>query len=263
MDRIANAASLLAAARLCRHPVEVLPVLMRPRDEAEAYWVQTAVHGLIERSRFGERTGYKIGCTTPAMRKYLGIRHPCSGGLFAGTVYMGGTATLKFCDYVAVGAEPEIAVRIGRDLSPADGPFDAKKLADAVDSYFAAIEVVDNRYADWRKTGTPTLIADDFFAAACVLGDPVPAAEIDEVGALTGVFKVNGAEIARGRGRDIMEHPFNALAWLANSLVGRGQTLKAGEVVLLGSLGVTQWLEEGDVATVEIAHLGEVELRVV
>jgi 2-keto-4-pentenoate hydratase len=90
----------------------------------------------------------------------------------------------------------------------------------------------------------------------------VPAGEVDDVAALTGVFTVNGVEVARGRGSDVMGHPLNALAWLANSLVGRGQTLKAGEVVLLGSLGVTHWLDQSDVAAVEITGLGRAELTV-
>jgi 2-oxo-3-hexenedioate decarboxylase/2-keto-4-pentenoate hydratase len=261
MDRVSSAASLLAAARLAGLPVETLPVLLRPRDEAEAYWVQQAVHGLIARSRFGERSGYKIGCTTPVMRKYLGIRNPCSGGVFAGTIYKSGV-TLRREAFVHVGVEGEIAVKIGRDLSPGDGPFDAEKLAGEIESYFAAIEVVDDRYADWHKLDTATLIADDFFAAACVLGEPVAAAEVGDAGELSGVLTIDGVEVGRGKGSDIMGHPLNALAWLANSLVGRGQTLKAGEIVLLGSLSEPQWLDSGDVAVVDIARLGRVEVTV-
>jgi 2-oxo-3-hexenedioate decarboxylase/2-keto-4-pentenoate hydratase len=261
VDRINSAASLLAAARLSGLPVEVLPVLMRPRDEAEAYWVQTAVHGLISRGRFGERAGYKIGCTTAVMRKYLGIRTPCSGGIFVGATY-GSGVELDHESYVQVGVESEIAARIGRDLPSEDGPYDAKKLADAVDYYFAAIEVVDNRYIDLSHTGTPTLIADDFFAAACVLGNPVAAEKLGDVNELTALAKVGDVEVSRGKSSDIMRHPLNALAWLANALIGRGQTLKAGEIVLLGSFGEPQWLEAGNVASVEITGLGHVEVTV-
>jgi 2-keto-4-pentenoate hydratase len=261
MDRINSAASLLAAARLSGLPVEALPVMMRPRDEAEAYWVQNAVHGLISRSRFGERAGYKIGCATAVMRKYLGIRSPCSGGIFVGAIY-GSGVELDHDSFVQVGVESQIAVRVGRDLPPEDGPYDAKNLVDAVDYYFAAIEVVDNRYMDLNHTGTPTLIADDFFSAACVLGNPVAAEKVGDVADLIAVAKVGDVEVSRGKGSDIMKHPLNALAWLANALVGRGQTLKAGEIVLLGSLGAPQWLDEGDVASVEISGLGHVEVTV-
>ncbi len=261
MDRINNAASLLAAARLSGLPVEVLPVMMRPRDEAEAYWVQNAVHGLISRSRFGERAGYKIGCTTAVMRKYLGIRSPCSGGIFVGAIY-GSGVELDHESFVQVGIESQIAVRVGRDLPPEDGPYDGGKLANAVDYYFAAIEVLDNRYSDLHHTGIPTLIADDFFAAACVLGNPVAAEKVGDVRELVSVAKIGDVEVGRGKGSDIMQHPLNALAWLANALVGRGQTLKAGEIVLLGSFGEPQWLDQGDVASVDISGLGHVEMTV-
>jgi 2-keto-4-pentenoate hydratase len=259
MDRIGNAASLLAAARLSGLPVEPLPAMVRPRDETEAYWIQQAVHGMIARSRFGERTGYKVDCTTPVTRKHHGIRNPCSGGLFAGSVHKSG-ATLAHEFYVRVGIESEIAVKIGRDLPVSESPFNGSELSDAVESYFAAIEVVDDRYADWQRTGTPTIIADDFYAAACVVGDAVPASEVGDPVELTGVTLVNGVNMGRGKGSDVMGHPLNALAWLANSLVSRGQSLRAGEIVLLGGLGKPLWLDEGDVAVVEIERLGRVEV---
>ncbi len=261
MDRIQNAASLLAAARLSALPVDTLPVMMRPRDEAEAYWVQGAVHEIIARSRFGERTGYKIGCANAIMRKNLGVRNPCSGGIFAGATY-GSGISLKHQSFVQVGVEGQIAVRLGRDLPPEDGPYDAKNLVDAVDYYFAAAEVVDNRYIDLPRTGTPTLIADDFFSAACVLGNPVAAEKAGDVSKVTCVTMINEVEVTRGKGSDVMQHPLNALAWLANALVGRGQTLKAGEIVLLGGLSEPLWLEEGDKAVVEISGLGHVEVAV-
>lgn len=258
LDRVNDAAALLAATRLSGLPVEPLPAAQRPRNEAEAYEIQSAVHKLIARSRYGERAGYKIGCTTKVVQKYLGIHHPCSGGVFYGTLYRSG-ATLRHEGFRRAGVECEIAVRIGTDLAAGDGPFDAERLSDAVESYMAALELVDDRYVDWRETDRLTLIADDFFAAACVLGEAVPAAEVGDPAELTGVATVNGAEVGRGKGSDIMERPLDALVWLANALAKRGDTLRAGEVVLLGSLTEPQWLEFGDVAAFEVSKLGRVE----
>lgn len=261
MERINNAAALLAAARLSGLPVEPLPLAHRPRDDAEAYWVQQAVHGLISRSRYGNRVGYKIGCTTRVMQRYLGVRKPISGGVFHGTTHKSG-AVLQHDSFRRVGAECELAVRVGRDLSGNEGPFDAEGLSGVIESYMPAIEIVDDRYVDWRKTDTQTLIADDFFASACVLGDPVPAADVGDPAELTGVATINGREVGRGKGSDIMQHPLTALAWLANALLGRGHTLVAGEVVLLGSLVAPQWLDAGDVAVFDVARLGKVEVTV-
>jgi len=254
MDAIAEAASLFAAARLSKLPVDELP--LRPKDEAEAYAIQSAVHRLIARSRFGEVAGYKVGCATPVMQKYLGIRQPCFGAVFAGTMYPSGAA-LRHETFFQIGVEGALAVRLGRDLSATEGPYDARKVEDAVRSYMPAIEVVDNRYEDWHTVDTATLIADDFFAAASVLGEPVSRQDVADVARLSGVATVNGSEVGRCRSSDIMGHPLNAVAWLANALIGQRDSLKVGDTVLLGGLTQTRWLEVGDTATFQLEGLGD------
>jgi 2-keto-4-pentenoate hydratase len=261
VDRIEAAAAAIADARLSGEALEVLSDAMRPRDEADAYKVQDAVHRrLADETRYGRRIGSKIGCTTAVMQAYLGIPNPCSAGVFEGGVHKSG-ARLRFDDYRRVGVECEIAIRLGRDLTPAEAPFTADTIADAVAAHMAAIEIVDDRYADWRTTDTPTLIADDFFAAGCVLGPPVTAAEAPAE--MVGVTVINGREAGRGRGSDVMGDPLNALAWIANSFAARGVPLRREEIVLTGSLVETKWLDRGDRVTISVSGLGAVELLVV
>ncbi len=262
MDHIADAASMLAASRLAGLPVDVLPVPMRPRDEAEGYWVQGAVHDMIARSRFGPIAGYKVGCTSPVMQKYLGMKKPCWGGVFAGTMHHSGVK-IRHDSFQRVGMDCQIALRLRRDLPASQGPYDASNVADAVECYMAAIELVDDRYVDWRKTDIPTLIADDFFAAATVLGEPVPAVDVGNPSELIGIATINGADVGRGRGSDVMGHPLNVLAWLANAMIGRGDWLTAGEIVLLGGMFQTRWLSENDAAAFDVSRLGRVEVSVV
>src|SRR5690606_1456491 len=123
----------------------------------------------------------------------------------------------------------EIAVRLGRPVSPSGAPFTGEALRDSVAAYYAAIEIVDDRYVDWRATDAATLIADDYFAAGAVLGPEVPAAAAGDIAEAVGVTFINGVEVGRGLGRDVLGHPLNALAWLANSLTDRGIGLEAGE----------------------------------
>ena len=121
----------------------------------------------------------------------------------------------------------------------------------------AAIEIVDDRYVDYKKLDTPTLIADDFFNAGAVLG---PAAEHwDELNlaSLGGRMRINGEGVGQGGCADILGHPLNALAWLANTFNARGRSLHAGDIVLLGSIVQTRWLDAGDVVEVEIDGLGK------
>lgn len=255
------AAARIAEARIALAALERLPEAIRPADEASAYAVQAAVHQRLATSRYGRRIGWKIGCTTKVMQTYLGIPNPCAAGLFEGTRHASGVA-ISAAGFRHVGIECEIAVQLARDLPAAGAPFTAERVADAVGSVMAAIELVDDRYADWRQTDTPTLIADDFFAAGCVLGEPLSLADAPDLAAVVGVTRINDIEVGRGVGADVLGHPFQALAWLASSLAARGERLRAGDIVLTGSLVETRWLNAGDRVEIEIAGLGGVALTV-
>ena len=104
----------------------------------------------------GLRVGYKIGCTSAVMQQYLDIPHPCSGGVFAKGVHHSGVS-LAAADFVRVGVECEIAVRLARDLLPTEAPFTAEWVGEAIEAYLPAIEIVDDRYAEWQTLGAPTL----------------------------------------------------------------------------------------------------------
>jgi 2-keto-4-pentenoate hydratase len=240
----------------------VLADPIRPRDLAEAYRIQAAVHQRLAATRVGSRIGYKIGCTTKVMQDYLGLSHPCRAGVFAGVVHPNGAA-LAHDDFRHVGIECEIAVRLERDLPFGGAPFTHQSVEPAVAAYMTAIEIVDDRYVDWRKTDVGTLIADDYFAAGAVLGPPATARAVRDAAALKGTTVINGDEVGRGVGSDVMGHPLNALAWLANSLAEAGAHLRAGEIVLTGSLVETKWLNRGDQASVTVSDLGTVTLSVV
>src|SRR5712672_1826531 len=248
MDKILAAAKIIATARRTRAPLAALAPDIAPRDEAEGYQIQRALHDLLL-PKAGSLVGYKIGCTSAVMQQYLVIPHPCAGGVFEKDVHDSG-AKLSAGDYVRVGVECEIAVRLTRELPVSEGPFTAEWMAEAIEAYHPAIEIVDDRYVKWETIGAPTLVADDFFAAGCVLGDAVPRS------ALPDLLHVVG----RATGADVLGHPHNALAWLANHLAAEGRGLHAGQLVLTGSLVKTIWLSAGDHVRMELQGLGDVEV---
>jgi 2-keto-4-pentenoate hydratase len=257
MDRILAAARIIATSRRNRAALKALPQDAAPRDEAEAYRIQRAVHDLLLPAT-GALVGYKIGCTSKVMQEYLDIPHPCGGGVFARGVYESGVG-LPAADFVRVGVECEIAVRLARDLLPSEQPFTAEWMMEAIEAYMPAIEIVDDRYENWQTLGAPTLIADDFFAAGCVLGRACARNAAPDLLKLTGRALINGREAGRGIGADVLGHPHQALAWLANHLAAEGKGLHAGQVVLTGSLVKTVWLNAGDRVVMELAGLGKVE----
>jgi len=259
MDRIVAAARIIATSRRNRVGLKALPADLALKDEAEGYKVQRAVHDLLL-PESGALVGYKIGCTSKVMQQYLDIPHPCGGGVFARGVHQSG-ARLRAADYVRVGVECEIAVRLSQNLAAGQRPFTEDSVAGAIEAYLPAIEIVDDRYERWETLGAPTLVADDFFAAACVLGAAVPRAAAPDLLAVTGRALINGAEAGRGTGADVLGHPHHALAWLANHLAEEGRGLHAGQIVLTGSLVKTVWLKAGDHVVMELAGLGRVEVR--
>jgi len=255
---IAQAAEILAAAR--RDPavrLEPLPRTCRPESAADAYAVQYRLHERLV-AEFGPQVGYKIGCTTPVMQDYLGIDEPCAGTVRARTVARG-TGEFRCADLRAPGVECEIAVRLGGDLPRRESPYGQEDMAAAVDAVMAAIEVVDNRYRDLWSMGAWSLAADDFVNAGAVLGPPVALELPGDLGATLGTLSVDGREVGRGHGRDILGHPLAALAWLANTLPGHGRALQAGDVVLLGSVVQTAWLEGPCHVTAAFDGLGAAE----
>jgi 2-keto-4-pentenoate hydratase len=256
MDRTLAAANVIAAARRGRIPLQPLAADIAPRTEAEGYRIQAALAGLLS-ADFGAQAGYKIGCTSAVMQQYIGIAHPCGGSVFAKGVHDSGVS-LRHNDFVRVGVECEIAVRLGRDLVPSEAPFTADKVAQAIESCLPAIEIVDDRYSDWQTMGAPILVADDFFAAGCVLGRPVVRSAAPDLKDVAGRAVVNDVEVSRGTGADVLGHPHHALAWLANHLAADGRGLRAGQIVLTGSLVKTIWLKPGDRVTMELSGLGSV-----
>jgi len=187
------------------------------------------------------------------MQKYLGIDHPCAGGIFADSIHAS-PASLKYRDFRRVGVECEIAVRLDRDL-PA-GPFTRDSVADAVGECMAAIELVDDRYVDYTQLDAASMIADDFFGAGCVLGEARKDWRSLDLAACEAIMTVNGKSAGRGTGALVLGHPMEALAWLAGNLAERGRMLKQGDLVMTGSMVETRWLEPGDWVDVTVEGLG-------
>ena len=254
-----RAAIVIAEARARRGRLMPLGPGLAPTDEAEGYAVQDRLRLHLAGRGFGAMAGFKIGCTTQVMQKYLGIDHPCAGGLSSGRIYVG-NRDFATTDFVRPGVECEIAVELGGDLRIEDAPFDRDGVAAAVGAVFAALEIVDDRYDDWRSMALPTLIADDFFHAALVLGPRIADWRGLDLAQLRGVARVNGMEVGVGVGADVLGHPLDALVWLANHRAGRGLGLRGGDIVSLGSLTETRWLTPGDEAEIEIEALGVVRV---
>lgn len=250
----------LVKMRLKRVPI-TCDEAHRPFSEEEAYRLQATNNQLLSQAGLGPIIGHKIGCTTPVMQKFLNIGSPCAGDMFSKSCFHE-KAAINRVDYLRPGVECEIAVILGKNIPANDHPPSLASVTNAVGAVMAAIEIVDDRYADYRTLGVETLIADNFFNAGCVLGKPVTDWQKCDLSAITGRMEINGVPVGEGSGALVMGHPFEALLWLARSRHARGLGLEKGHVILLGSLVETRWVNAGDTVLIELDDFGEVTMEV-
>jgi len=241
-----------------RRQTDILPAELMPADLDEAYAIRAVFEEIeVARGR-GAVAGYKIGLTTPIMQKLCGVDEPCYGAIFSSEVHHG-EARLATADYCRLGIETEIAVRLGEDL-PQGSNGRGDRVAGAVESCMAAIELLEDLRHDYRRLSAAAMVAGNVWNAGVVLGAPVTDWRRLDLAAATARLTINGREIGTGKGGDVMGNPLNALAWLADKLASAGTPLKRGTIVMTGSMVPIQFPAAGDRAVVEVEGLDTAEL---
>jgi 2-keto-4-pentenoate hydratase len=257
-----EAARHLLEAHERRERFAPLPPDLAPRTEGEAYAIQDAFVAL-RAQKLGAVAGYKIALTSAEMRRFVGVEQPMAGMMLESTVRRS-PARVRAADYVRLIVEFEIAVRIADDLPAADKPFSRERVAQAVGAVMPALEIADDRNADYKELARHPLelIADNCWNEGAVLGMPVQDWKTIDLAAARGVATINGNKVGEGRGGDAMGHPLDAVAWLADHLASEGRGLLRGDVVITGSIVTTKPATRGDFLQFEVEELGAVELRV-
>jgi len=264
--RIERAGAWLFEAHRARDRFAPLPAELAPASVAEAYAIQSEYVGM-RAAALGPVTGYKIALTTPAMRAMVRLEDPVAGDMLDKTIRRHGApgaGRLRAADYVRLLIEFEIAFEMAEDLPAIGAPYDRQGVARAVAAAMPALELADDRNADYAllPENALMLIADNAWNEGAVLGAPVREWHRMDLAALRGVASINGKGAGEGHGRDVMGHPLDALAWLANNLAARGLGLWRGDVVITGSLVTTKYPKAGDRIRFEAGELGAVELQV-
>jgi 2-keto-4-pentenoate hydratase len=256
------AAKYLFEAHERRRRFVPLPPELAPRTESEAYAIQDAFVAL-RAQKLGAVVGYKIALTSAEMRRFVGVDTPMAGMMLESTLHRS-PARVRAADYVRLIVEFEVAVAIAEDLPAADAPFSRERVAKSVGAVMPALELADDRNADYKELAKHPLelIADNCWNEGAVLGAPVKDWTAIDLAAVRGVATINGNRVGEGRGADAMGYPLDAVAWLADHLASIGRGLLRGDVVITGSIVTTKTVTGGDFVLFDVEELGTVELRV-
>ncbi|MDK0523902.1 fumarylacetoacetate hydrolase family protein [Streptomyces sp. ML-6] len=254
-DSIAAAAARLLEATAGGTPVPPVRDLIGRDDVKAAYAVQQRI--TAERITAGAVvTGRKIGLTSTAVQRQLGVDQPDFGVLFDDMAYADGSV-VPVDAVLQPRVEAEIAFVLGADL--AEGPLDAAQVRAAITHAVAAIEICGSRVADWDISFGDT-VADNASAGAYVLGSRrVPLTGFDPVAAEM-TMAVDGETVSTGTGAACLGDPVDAVVWLARQARELGDPLRAGQVVLSGALGPMRPVTPGTTVHATVTGLGTVSV---
>ncbi|HMK67819.1 MAG TPA: fumarylacetoacetate hydrolase family protein [Stellaceae bacterium] len=258
VERIADYFDALARTRGNLPP---LPPEIAPADFDEAYAAQEIAQTRWAATR-GPIVGYKIAITTKVMQELMGIDQPCAGAIFSRTLHAS-PATVRMADFVHVAVECEIGMRLGADILDRGRPHDRESVGAAVESCHAAMEIIEDHNAEYKKVKAQGLVANNAWNGGAVFGPGVTDWRRLDLGALAGIMTIEGVEQGRGKGADVLGHPLNAVAWLANNRISRGRPLRKGMSILTGSVVATKFPQQGQTVRCIIEGLGEAVARFV
>ena len=240
-------------------PVQVPEVLERepglsPHD---AYDLQFAL--MARRVARGDRiVGYKAALTSKAMQEETGIPEPLLGTLLASRVFPEGEA-LSLAPFLRATLEPEIAVLLKSDLAGA-APTLPEVLA-AVEGYLPAVEIGDYR-TDPKARSLQQSVACNTFNGGIVLGGPLTAPGGIDLRREGMSMTHNGEPAGSGTGVEVLGDPLRSVAFMAATLAEHGMGLKAGMILMTGSIVASIPLGPGDEVRVDFTRLGSLNLRV-
>ncbi|MFD5178221.1 2-keto-4-pentenoate hydratase [Nocardia sp. NPDC058379] len=243
------AAERLATAADLGVPVAAVRDLIGADDVESAYAVQNL--GTRRRIDEGARAvGRKIGLTSTAVQRQLGVDRPDFGVLFH-DMDANATPVSERPRLLQPKIEAELAFVLGADLTGDD--LDPITVRGAVDYAAPALEIVDSRIAGWDITFGDT-VADNASSGWFVLGEQRLSLDDFEPRGITMVMRVDGEIVSRGTGADCLGDPLLALAWLARTARALGDPLRAGEIVLSGALGPMAPLVPGARVNAELSQ---------
>lgn len=230
-DSLQDIANDLYRARIDQKPIEFVRHRLEEGDKESAYEISELVTRMRE-AKGARRVGRKVGLTNPVVQKRAGVDEPDYGVILEDMVFENGVRHPRG-NFI----HPKIEAELAFVLKDSVLDETLETLTQAIDYVVPAMELVDNRYPDYRMNIVDT-IADNAACEGVVVGDvrkkveDVPLTDVEMV-----LYK-DDEELTRGRSDAVMGNPLNAIHWLAKTALRVGRPLQAGEFLLSGSIGI-------------------------
>jgi 2-keto-4-pentenoate hydratase len=232
--------------------IDSLSSVIPDLDVSDGYAIRREVD-LLRMIAGAVPVGRKVGLATRQSMLQNGLEEPFWSYIFTtGAVPDGSAIDLR--RYIQPKAEAEVAFILSKDL---DDPHITPEVAlAAVTAVCPAIEIVDVRTGNWSNLASEA-VADSGRNAGFILGEPVPLGPDINPDAITARMRTSNAGTGPlGRTSDLVGGPVGILTWLAGKLAETGEPLRAGEIILTGTLTSPVWLEPGVRYTAEFAGFG-------
>ena len=232
-----------------------------PENLDAAYFIQDqVVEMLTARGVRAAPCGYKLALNSQHLMAHFGQTQPCYGRLFLDQKWQS-PASLSASDYRGLLIEAEVMAVMGADMPRQEGGHTRASAEAAVERYFPAVELVDARDLAIPDARLSSVVAQNITTEGIVYGGPgLTPAEL-EVESLPVNLSFDGVVVAETKGTP-PQHPGDAIAWLANQLMARGDMLKAGDIVICGTHVPPPPLAEASHVLLDMGSLGQVEFTV-
>ncbi|EAS47204.1 4-oxalocrotonate decarboxylase [marine gamma proteobacterium HTCC2207] len=210
-------------------------------------------------SRGHKVVGMKMGLTSWAKMKQMGVEMPCYGFL-ADYFSLPDGAQVPFDELIHPKVEAEIAFVTNKELSGRN--LTVEDVLAATELVVPAVEIIDSRYKDFKFDLT-SVQADNSSSTRFVVGSHAAKPEDFDWSTIGVVMQKNGEIIELGAGAAVLDHPAASVAMLATMLAERDEVIPAGTFIMTGGITAAVLVAKGDSIVVRYQGLGTVTMKFV
>ena len=210
-------------------------------------------------SRGHKIVGMKMGLTSWAKMKQMGVEMPCYGFL-ADYFSLPDGAQVPFDELIHPKVEAEIAFVTNKELSGKN--LTVEEVLAATELVVPAVEIIDSRYKDFKFDLT-SVQADNSSSTRFVVGSHAAKPEDFDWSTIGVVMQKNGEIIELGAGAAVLDHPAASVAMLATMLAERDEVIPAGTFIMTGGITAAVLVAKGDSIVVRYQGLGTVTMKFV